>query len=190
MPKFYFSPDGDDNGGTPTPNTPDVDKLIQEAVAKKEAEIEERLKARYNEQEKGIRERLQREADKAKMTAEEKAKVEWEERWKAIEEENKSLKAEKSLNVRKEALAGAKLPSYYINDKRVLDAADDDLKSVLSMITKEHNDYISSIGKQTQGTTPTTSTGVKFTNEELAKLAETSPEEYRKLRKQQLYGGK
>ena len=193
MPKMFLSPDIEESGGANVvvdepKATPDVEKLIQEAVAKREAEIEERLKARYNEQEKGIREKLQREAEKAKMTAEEKAKVEWEERFKAYEEENRQLKAEKAQTVRKEALASAKLPSFYINDKRILEADDDDLKNVISALTKEHTDYLASLGKQTQGTTPNTNIGTKMSNEDLAKLAETDPATYRQLRKKQLYG--
>lgn len=190
--KFYLSPDGEgENGGNPAV---DVEKLIADKIAEEKAKWEadqaKAFQSRINETEKGIRERLQREAQKAAMTAEEKAKADYEERYNATQVERDNYKSKYREMLVRSKLNEAGLPiDLYIDNKR-LDVEDDLLDEAIKTLKKTHESVIMG-GKTSPSTTPkTTSNASKMTNEDLAKLAETNPEEYRRIRKQILYGGK
>lgn len=191
MPKFFYSPDGD-NGGTG--ETPNIEQIVAEKLAEEkskwEAENEQRFKARINETEKGIRERLQKEAQKAAMTAEEKAKVEYEERFNSVQAERDQYRAKyRDMSLRAK-LTEAGLPvELYIDNKR-LDVGDEQLDDVIKSLKKTHESFITS-GRTSPSTTPKTNMSPnKLTNEDLEKLAISDPEEYRRLRREKLYGVK
>jgi len=176
-------------------NEKTVEELVAEAKAQAKAEAEAEWKAigqkQVNEASKAERLKYEKELEKAKLTESERLAQEQKEKWDAIVAENTVLKTEKSTNSKKSALNEAKLPSFYLNDNRLINAKDEEVQAVLKVISKEHNDYLASLGKTTvQSTTPNIGTGktVSMTNEELTKLAETNPDEYRRIRREQKNG--
>jgi len=181
MPK-YFSPDDNVNGGNQTAQptapviTPELQKLIDEAVANKDKEWQ----GKVNETEKGIRLRLQKEAEQAKMSAEEKAKADVEEQRKAMEEEIKALKGEKAQRIRESAIANAKLPPNYQYDVRILNAQDDELPSIIKAISKEYDGLVESWKKGSSNTTPLASSS-NISGIDMNELAKTNPAEFRRL---------
>jgi len=192
MPKnFYYSQDGEDNGGG---NAPDIEKIVADKLAEEkakwEAENEQRLKSRINETEKGIRERLEREAKKAQMTAEEKAKAEYEERFNATQAERDTFKSKYRDMLIRSKLTEAGLPIEVYFDNKKLDVDDEQLDDVIKTLKKTHDSIISG-GKTSPTTTPTKSSNAQtISNEDLEKLAINNPEEYRRIRREKLYGRK
>lgn len=192
MPKnFYYSQDGEDNGGG---NAPDIEKIVADKLAEEkakwEAENEQRLKTRINETEKGIRERLEREAKKAQMTAEEKAKAEYEERFNATQAERDTFKSKYRDMLIRSKLTEAGLPIEVYFDNKKLDVDDEQLDDVIKTLKKTHDSIISG-GKTSPTTTPTKSSNAQtISNEDLEKLAINNPEEYRRIRREKLYGRK
>lgn len=167
-----------------------IDEIKAEAIAEARLAWEADNKKRLNEAEKGIRLKLEKEAEKAKMTAEELARSEYEEKIKALEEANSTYKQRELDAMRKEAVTSAKLPPYLANDVRLVNASPDDIPTIIKTIAKEHNEWLN------QNKMPQSPTGVymgtttTLSTEELAKLAETNPNEYRRLRREQLYKNK
>jgi membrane-associated HD superfamily phosphohydrolase len=192
MPKnFYYSQDGEDNGGG---NAPDIEKIVADKLAEEkakwEADNEQRLKTRINETEKGIRERLEREAKKAQMTAEEKAKAEYEERFNATQAERDTFKSKYRDMLIRSKLTEAGLPIEVYFDNKKLDVDDEQLDDVIKTLKKTHDSIISG-GKTSPTTTPTKSSNAQtISNEDLEKLAINNPEEYRRIRREKLYGRK
>lgn len=189
MPKFYFNADPEETGGNGG-TTLDVEKLIAEKIAEEKAKWETEQKSKLNEAEKGIRLRLEKEAEKAKMTAEEKAKAEYEERFNQTTAERDTYKNKYRDMLVRDKLNQAGLPvELYIDNKR-LDVEDDKLDEVIKGLKKSHDTIIG--GKTSPSTTPKTTGNeqINMTIEDMAKLAETNPALYRELRKKQLYGGK
>jgi len=172
-------------------NVKTEEEKIAEAVAAKEKEWQDKYTKQVNEASKAERLKYEKELEKAKLTESERLAAEAKEEKERLIAENTSLKQEKSVTVKKTMLNEAKLPSFYINDVRLAGAKDEDeLKSVIKTITKEHNDYLSSLGKQNQSTSPQVGSTLVLTNEQLAELATTNPEEYRRLRREQKEKGK
>lgn len=196
MPK-YFMPDTDKElGGGALPPVVDpinvektIDEIKAEAIAEAKKIWEDENKKRYNEAEKGIRLRLEKEAEKAKMTADERAKSEYEERLKALEEENKTYKQRELDTMRREAVTKANLPSYLANDVRLVNASPEELPNVIKAIAKDHNDWLTQ-NKVSQPTGVYLGTKKVLNTEERTRLAETDPVAYRKLRKEELYPNK
>jgi membrane-associated HD superfamily phosphohydrolase len=148
------------------------------------------LKTRINETEKGIRERLEREAKKAQMTAEEKAKAEYEERFNATQAERDTFKSKYRDMLIRSKLTEAGLPIEVYFDNKKLDVDDEQLDDVIKTLKKTH-DSIMSGGKTSPTTTPTKSSNAQtISNEDLEKLAINNPEEYRRIRREKLYGRK
>lgn len=186
MPKYYD--ENEQNGGGTI--TPEVQKLIDEALAEKAKALEEDYRKRFNESEKGIREKYQREAEKAKLSAEEKLKLETEEKFNATQAERDAYKAKYRDMMVRSKLNEAGLPIELYIDNKKLDVEDEKLDEVIKALKKTHEAIISG-GKTSPNTTPKTSQNTqnftKLSMEEAEELAKTNPEKYREWRKQQLY---
>ncbi|NCA96307.1 MAG: hypothetical protein EOM74_04935 [Methanomicrobia archaeon] len=184
MPK-YFSEEGQNGNGT---LPPDVQKLVEEALADKAKALEEDYRKRFNESEKGIREKYQREAEKAKLSAEEKLKLETEEKFNATQAERDAYKAKYRDMMVRAKLNDAGLPIELYIDSKKLDVEDEKLDEVIKSLKKTHDSIISG-GKTSPSTTPktTSNTPTKLIMEEMEELATSDPAKYRELRKQQLY---
>lgn len=189
MPKYYA--ENEQNGGGTI--TPEVQKLIDEALAEKSKALEEDYRKRFNESEKGIREKYQREAEKAKLSAEEKLKLETEEKFNATQSERDAYKAKYRDMMVRSKLNEAGLPIELYIDSKKLDVDDEKLDEVIKSLKKTHESIISG-GKTSPSTTPKT-TGSNLasddlTEEQWAKLAVENPQKFRELRKLKIYGGK
>jgi len=188
--RFYLSPDGDEGGNGVTP---EVAKLIADKIAEEkakwEADNEQRLKSRINETEKGIRERLEREAKKAAMSAEEKAKADYEEKYNATQVERDNYKTKYRDMLVRSKLNSAGLPIDLYIDNKKLDVEDEQLDDVIKTLKKTHETILSG-GKTSPTTTPqtrgNTTTSQNYTTEQMLKLADENPEEYRRIRREQL----
>ena len=169
-----------------------IAKQVEEAKAAKEKEWSDKFQSEVNKTSAALRKKAEEDLKKATMTEAERLASEAKEEKERLTRELGELKAEKSLNAKKSALNEAKLPSFYANDLRLVNAKDEEVKEVLKTLSKEYNEFLTSIGKtQNQSTTPSVGTGKgKYTEAELLELAQKDPEAYRKLRKETLYGGK
>lgn len=154
MPKYFNEDDDKGTGGSTI--TPEVQKLIDEALAEKSKVLEQEFQKKFNESEKGLRLRLQKEAEKEKMSAEEKAKADIAEQLSNYEKQIKEYQDKEARLIREKAISEAKLPKFFENDKRIIDAKNDDLPSVIKTITKEYQETINAQGRANT-TTPNTS---------------------------------
>lgn len=163
-----------------------VEELIAEAKAQAKAEADKEWNEKYqkqvNEASKAERLKYEKELEKAKLTESERLAQEQKEKWENLVAENTALKTEKSTNLKKSALNEAKLPSFYMNDSRLLNAKDEEVKDILKVISKEHNDYLASIGKSnTPPTTPNLGSGNgELKPEDFAKMTDAQYVEWRK----------
>jgi hypothetical protein len=192
MPKqFYLDENGQaGQGGI----TPEIQKMIDDAKAEAIALKDKEWQSKINETEKGIRLKLQKEAEKEaeknKMSAEEKAKAEYEEKFNTTAAERDNYKTKyRDMYVRAK-LNEAGLPAdLYIDNKR-LDVEEEKLDEVIKDLKKKHETLIG--GKTTPSTTPRTkapdSNIAELTPEQQAELAKSDPAKYRAWRKQQKYG--
>ena len=174
----------------------EIEKTVEEKIAEAKALVEQEWQAKYqkqvNEASKAERLKYEKELEKAKLSESERIAAEQKEKWDMMVAENTALKSEKSTNFKKTALNEAKLPNFYLNDIRITNAKDEEVKDVIKAIAKEHNDYLASIGKPIASATSPNVGNTKgiMTEEQLAHLAETNPEEYRRIRREQKYGSK
>ena len=125
-----------------------LQEQIDEAVAKNNAEWEEKFQAKVNEIAKSTRERYAKEAEREKMTAEEKVKADYEDKITTLTEElGKKTKEIKDRKIN-EAILSNELPSYYKNDIRLINADDENFDKVIKDIKAEHNDYLKTLLQQ------------------------------------------
>ena len=160
-----------------------VEEKIAEAVAAKDKEWQEKFQKQVNEASKAERIKAEKELEKAKLTETERIAAEQKEKWDALVAENEAFKTEKSINSKKAALSEAKLPSFYANDVRLLNAKDDEVKEVIKTLAKEHNDWLISNKLPTQSTTPNLGSNKNETMptaEEFAKMTDAQYFEWRK----------
>ena len=168
-------------------NEKTVEELVAEAKAQAKAEAEAEWKAigqkQVNEASKAERLKYEKELEKAKLTEFERLAQEAKEEKERLIKENETLKNEKMMSVKQKALTDAKLPSYLINDNRLISAKEEEVAGIIKAIAKEHSEYIASVLKPTNSsTTPIVGngSGKKYTAEDLAKM---SVEEYMEWRK-------
>ena len=169
-------------GGTP-PVEKTVEEKIAEAVKAKEDEWQSKYTKQVNEASKAERLKYEKELEKAKLTESERLAQEAKEEKERLIKENETLKNEKMMSVKQKALTDAKLPSYLINDNRLISAKEEEVAGIIKAIAKEHSEYIASVLKPTNSsTTPIVGngSGKKYTAEDLAKM---SVEEYMEWRK-------
>lgn len=163
---------------------------IDNAVAAKDKEWNENFTKKVNEASKAERIKYEKQLETAKLSETERLVAEAKEEKQRLIDENNSLKQEKAMTTKKSLLSDSKLPSHYINDVRLIDAKDEDeAKSVIKIISKEHNDFLASINKVSQTTSPQVGSTTIMTTEQLAELAEKDPIAYRKIRAEQLKNG-
>lgn len=145
-------------------NQDELQSIIDEAVSK----ATETLVAKHNSDMASMRKKHESELAKAKeqasMSAEEIAQQKLQEQQKANEEELIELRNYKKQSIIADKLAEAKLPQYFKNDSRLLNAEEGDYDKVIKSISKE---YAESLPKgathstitQTQSGKPQTSGG-------------------------------
>lgn len=98
----------------------------------------------------------EKQLEKATMTAEEKSKAEHQEALKELDE----LRQERKLSVRKDALIKAKLPvDVFIDNKKLLDAEDGKLDSVVAELSKSWDSKVKEIRQAGVGDTGTHGSG-------------------------------
>lgn len=147
---------------------PKTETELQELIDAKISEAVDTLNAKHNSDMANMRKKHESELAKAKeqanMSAEELAKRKMEEQQKANEEELIELRNYKKQSIISDKLAEAKLPQYFKNDSRLLNAEEGDYDKVIKSISKE---YAESLPKgathstitQTQSGKPQTSGG-------------------------------
>lgn len=150
----------------------DTQKLIDEAVAQALAKAKEEAESKFNNAMAKARVEKEKEIAKiredATLTAEEKAKKEKEEELALTKEENARLKSEIKNKTINEKLVENKLPAFFKNDVRLINATDDELDATIKIITKEFEE--TKVVSQ-HGTTPPKGTSGKNTLEsELERL--------------------
>lgn len=150
----------------------DTQKLIDEAVAQALAKAKEEAESKFNNAMAKARVEKEKEIAKiredATLTAEEKAKKEKEEELALTKEENARLKSEIKNKTINEKLVENKLPAFFKNDVRLINATDDELDATIKIITKEFEE--TKVVNQ-HGTTPPKGTSGKNTLEsELERL--------------------
>lgn len=172
--------------------TPTLEEQIAAAVAKSNEEWQAKFQAEVNKASKAEREKYEKKLKEASMTEAERLQHEREEDFTKLQSELATLKGERAAFKRKEALRENQLPSFYEHDERLLKATDDDFETVIKSLKKEHTDYVKELTKTApQGTAPKVSPQqTSYNNNDLAALATNNPEEYRRLRREQLYGKK
>ena len=117
-------------------------ELLEKAKAEKEAE----LVAKHNQEMANLRQKDKEEKDRAvakateeaKLSAEELAKKKAEEENKAREQEIAELKAFKQKAELKDALEKAKVPSFFINDSRLLNSTEENREKVIETLKGEY----------------------------------------------------
>lgn len=147
---------------------PKTETELQELIDAKISEAVDTLTAKHNSDMANMRKKHESELAKAKeqanMSAEELAKRKMEEQQKANEEELIALRNYKKQSIIADKLSEAKLPPYFKNDSRLLNAEEGDYDKVIKSISKE---YAESLPKgathstitQTQNGKPQTSGG-------------------------------
>ena len=147
---------------------PKTEAELQALLDAKESEITETLNAKHNSDMASMRKRHESELAKAKeqanMSAEEIANQKLKEQQEASEKELIELRNYKKQSIISEKLSEAKLPQYFKNDSRLLNAEEGDYDKVIKSISKE---YAESLPKgathstitQTQNGKPQTSGG-------------------------------
>lgn len=147
---------------------PKTETELQELIDAKISEAVDTLTAKHNSDMASMRKKHESELAKAKeqanMSAEELAKRKMEEQQKANEQELVELRNYKKQSIISDKLSEAKLPQYFKNDSRLLNAEEGDYDKVIKSISKE---YAESLPKgathstitQTQNGKPQTSGG-------------------------------
>lgn len=159
---------------------------IANAVALKDKEWQDKYTKQVNEASKAERIKYEKQLETAKLSETERLVAEAKEEKQRLIDENNSLKQEKAMTTKKSLLSDSKLPSHYINDARLIGAKDEDeTKSVIKIINKEHNDFLASINKVSQTTSPQVGSTTIMTTEQLAELSVTDPVKYRQIRAEQ-----
>lgn len=119
-------------------------KLIDEAVAQAVAKANEEAESKFNNAMAKARVEKEKEIAKIKesatLTAEEKAKKEKEEELIATQEENARLKTEIKNKIINEKLVESKLPAFFKNDVRLINATDTELDATIKVIAKEYEE--------------------------------------------------
>lgn len=112
----------------------------KETYSKEEVEqMKAELQAKHNSEMANMRKKNESEIAKAKMSAEELAKAQADEERNALESELNELRSYKKQQVLNQRLAKEQLPSYFVNDSRLLGAKDDkELDSVIKTIKTEY----------------------------------------------------
>lgn len=121
---------------------PKTETELQELIDAKISEAVDTLNAKHNSDMANMRKKHESELAKAKeqanMSAEELAKRKMEEQQKANEEELIELRNYKKQSIISEKLSEAKLPQYFKNDSRLLNAEEGDYDKVIKSISKEY----------------------------------------------------
>ena len=121
---------------------PKTETELQELIDAKISEAVDTLNAKHNSDMANMRKKHESELAKAKeqanMSAEELAKRKMEEQQKANEEELIELRNYKKQSIISEKLSKAKLPQYFKNDSRLLNAEEGDYDKVIKDISKEY----------------------------------------------------
>lgn len=121
---------------------PKTETELQELIDAKISEAVDTLNAKHNSDMANMRKKHESELAKAKeqanMSAEELAKRKMEEQQKANEEELIELRNYKKQSIIADKLAEAKLPQYFKNDSRLLNAEEGDYDKVIKSISKEY----------------------------------------------------
>lgn len=157
---------------------PKVVKVEEYEALKSELDaIKASIDERVNKASKAEREKFEKQLAKAKMTAEEALKTEQEEKWSAINNELNTLKTEKKQFVVKEHLSKSELPSFFMNDARLLNADVSDVENVVKTIKKEYAEYMKETQKQTVvGTAPKSPTTSSPNSDIYSKLIAKNPQ--------------
>ena len=82
---------------------------------------------------------LEKEKQKLTLSAEEKAKIDAEEKTKAVETELKDLRAYKKSTELGKRLQKEGLPSYFVNDTRLLSAEEGELDKAIKVVKGEYD---------------------------------------------------
>lgn len=145
---------------TPTPSaTPSVEEAVAQAVAKVNADWDAKFQGEVNKTSKALRETYDKKLKESTLTETERIANEQAEQYKVLQEELAQLRGEKSSNLRKNAIAEAKLPNHFTNDIRVINAKDDELPNVIKTLSKEWSQVAQELTKgQVVGTAPKVST--------------------------------
>lgn len=147
---------------------PKTETELQELIDAKISEAVDTLTAKHNSDMANMRKKHESELAKAKeqanMSAEELAKRKMEEQQKANEEELIALRDYKKQSIIADKLSEAKLPQYFKNDSRLLNAEEGDYDKVIKSISKEYAESLPkgathSTVMQTQNGKPQTSGG-------------------------------
>lgn len=121
---------------------PKTETELQELIDAKISEAVDTLTAKHNSDMANMRKKHESELAKAKeqanMSAEELAKRKMEEQQKANEEELAELRTYKKQSIISTKLSEAKLPQYFKNDSRLLNAEEGDYDKVIKNISKEY----------------------------------------------------
>ena len=120
----------------------EMQKRIDEAVAKREADLKKQHDADFAEARKRAKEEQDRAIEKAvaesKLTAEQKAQKDFEEKQKAQEQELNELRAYKKSGELEKKLVEKGLPTFFKNDSRLINAKDEEVESVISTIEADY----------------------------------------------------
>ena len=117
----------------------ELQSRIDDAVSKATTELTSKHNGEMASMRKKYDADLEKEKQKLSLSVEEKAKLEVEEKNKAIETELNDLRAYKKSTELGKRLQKEGLPSYFVNDQRLLSAEEGELDKVIKVVKSEYD---------------------------------------------------